>query len=259
MLTVRSAAKKCGTRRQLQTLVEAFTVSVLQILFPPRCCNCGEALAAADHKKLCRPCLEQVKFMHSPLCLACGAGLTSDLCSADRFCSSCLRQKPVFASARSVFHYQGPVKDLLHRLKFQADTRAAAALVYLFGEAKSPYCANDYDLIVPVPLFPGRLKKRGLNQALVLARIFFAEAPEKIEPNALIRMRNTAAQTELSGQQRRKNVRGAFKTKTKAAVSGKRICLVDDVYTTGATVLECAAVLVQDGAAGVDVLTCARA
>lgn len=114
------------------------------------------------------------------------------------------------------------------------------------------------DLIVPVPLHPQRLKERGLNQSVALARLFFPGSLRHLHPDVLVRKRNTPAQTSLNGLARRKNLRGAFAVAENALVQGRTVCLVDDVYTTGTTVSECSRTLLQAGAREVVVLTLAR-
>jgi ComF family protein len=117
---------------------------------------------------------------------------------------------------------------------------------------------SDLDLILPVPLHPGRLRQRGFNQSLLLARYFGRKHSIPLDFTALQRSRPTPPQTQLSGSQRQTNVRGAFQVRRPEGVSEKRILLIDDVFTTGATVRECAKVLLGAGAKQVDVLTLAR-
>jgi ComF family protein len=116
---------------------------------------------------------------------------------------------------------------------------------------------QEPDLILPVPLHRERLRQRGFNQALILARTFFPHLQARIETTALVRTRRTVAQTGLSGAARRKNIKGAFKA-VEAKVVGRKILLIDDVFTTGTTVNECARILCKAGAREVQVLTLAR-
>ncbi len=232
---------------------------LLELLYPPRCGCCGHPLLSAGDQKVCGPCREQVYFIDSPLCLCCGAGLSLDGGSQDRYCRSCLKALPLFDMARSLVYYRGPVRTLLHHLKFKADTRAAAVLGSLIENRERPFSTRLHDLIIPIPLHRARLQKRGLNQSLVLARMLFTDEDEKIRPTTLIRVKNTVAQTQLSGPERRKNLRGAFEVNPRIDPVGKKICLVDDIFTTGTTVTECTMILKRNGAAAVDVLTFARA
>lgn len=243
----------------MQSIPKLLLISFLQLLYPPRCGCCGDPVAAHFAGPICSACLNRVEVLSSPLCLKCGRGLSADGGSEDRYCGSCLKKPPVFNSARSCFSYQGSVRSLLHRLKYASDSSAAATLAKLIEKTGVLADAGSFEVIVPVPLHPSRLRRRGLNQALVLAKAIFAEEPEKIEPNMLIRVKNTVAQTRLSGSERRRNLHGAFAINPGAAIAGKRICLVDDIFTTGTTVSECARMLKKCGAEAVDILTCARA
>jgi len=115
------------------------------------------------------------------------------------------------------------------------------------------------DLIIPVPLHKKRLRQRGLNQSLILARLFFPGDRDKIDYTLLLRAEDTIPQTSLDGEKRRKNLRGAFKVPEPARIKNKSICLVDDVLTTGTTVSECSRTLIRAGAREVKVLTFTRA
>ncbi len=243
----------------MQSIPNLLLISFWQVLYPPRCGCCGDPVAAHSGSRVCRPCLDQIEVLRSPLCLKCGSGMSADGGSADRYCGVCLKRPPVFDSARSLFSYQGPVRSLLHRLKYASDAGAASTLISLVEETGIEAGLRSSELIVPVPLHRSRLRKRGLNQALVLARALFSQEPEKIKPAMLIRVKNTVAQTQLSGTERRRNLRGAFAMKPGATVAGKSVCLVDDIFTTGTTVTECARILKRSGAETVDILTCARA
>jgi ComF family protein len=216
-------------------------------------------MTIAEKRPLCTPCFSQIDFVGSPLCLRCGAGLNSEAGDEDRWCGPCLKAPPVFDTALSLVVYRGPVRRLLHQLKYSSDTRAAAVLGSLVGEEPVVERFPNHDLIVPVPLFRSRMQQRGLNQALVLADKLFPGQRQKIEPSLLLKVRETIAQTGLGGAERRRNLRGAFQLNPRADVAGKKICLVDDIFTTGTTVNECARILKRNQATVVDVLTYARA
>ncbi|NNF45828.1 MAG: ComF family protein [Desulfofustis sp.] len=240
-------------------MVDLLKANLLQILFPPYCCGCGQPLVDTDDRNWCCSCLARVVYVTSPLCPLCGMGLSSDAGDHDRWCFSCLKHQPPFDKARSLVQYGDPIRTLLHRLKFNADTRVTAGLRSLVKKGGGCFENKEYDLIVPVPLFPARLRKRGLNQALVLARIFFADQSEKIDPTILIKAKNTPAQSGLGGPARRKNLVGSILVKPGTKLEKMRICLVDDIFTTGATAFECSLILKEKGAANVDVVTFARA
>ena len=150
------------------------------------------------------------------------------------------------AEAVKVFKYNGKMYGL--------ETFAAMTRQYYLHH---PF--PEADLILPVPLHPKRLRKRGFNQALVLARKFFPKSKERIDPHVLERHQWTCAQTGLNGRERRRNVKNAFKVRNPEKIKNKKILLVDDVFTTGATVNECAGILRKSGATKVEVFTFARA
>jgi ComF family protein len=180
-------------------------------------------------------------------------------CTLGSGCVQWLAYQPPCRQARSCFRYAGPISVLLQRLKFQHDTGAAALLGQLARRYGPDIDSRDYDTIIPVPLHPHRLRQRGLNQSSVLAHSFFPEARSKIDTQTMIRVRNTMAQTSLDGQARRSNLFGAFEIAAGRSVRGVSVCLIDDVFTTGTTALECVRTLSRAGAAGVDVWTVARA
>jgi len=149
--------------------------------------------------------------------------------------------------------------DAISRLKYGGLTRLAGPLGNLLAEYQDPdFSLSDNNLIIPVPLHTRRLQERGFNQSLLLARQVSRRRSIPLNFTALHRARQTQPQTQLSGAERRKNVRGAFEVRQAAVVGGKRILLIDDVFTTGATVQECASVLGEAGASEVHVLTLAR-
>jgi ComF family protein len=235
--------------------------ALLDLLFPPRCGACGIAVGPGSGGRLCEQCSTEVSYLGSPICTCCGAPLSADGGREDRFCRFCLASRPAFDRARSLLHYRPPLSRLLHRFKFQGDTAAGACLSGLVahGQFNQMSVAQGCELIIPVPLHRSRLRARGMNQSLVLARLIFRSSAEKIRPSVLIRIKNTRSQTDLSGDERRQNLRGVFAVNPKKAVAGKRILLVDDVFTTGTTVDECAKTLKKQHAAEILVWTLARA
>ena len=146
----------------------------------------------------------------------------------------------------------------MHSLKYSCNTSGLETFRKLKKKSSSLKDLPEADFIFPVPLHAKRLRQRGYNQAQLLARAFFYKEKNKIKNDILTRCRNTPPQTGLDGAERRKNLKNAFCVNNKDLVSGKTILLVDDVFTTGTTVNECARVLVKAGADNVDVLTLAR-
>lgn len=231
----------------------SFVDGVLALFFPPRCHACRIARPSHPERQLCPHCLDQVAPYSGPYCRCCGRSLALGAGPAERLCGDCLRTPPPFDSGRSLLCYGPPVSTLLHRLKFQGDTAAARVLAGL----GSPGPANC-ELIIPVPLHRSRLQTRGLNQSLVLARRFFPAERDKIVVDLLARPKKTIPQTGLDGNQRRRNLKGAFGVARPGMVRGRTVLVVDDVFTTGTTLAECARTLKMAGAAQVHVWTLAR-
>jgi len=231
----------------------------VELIFPRRCYFCGITLPHPG-QVICADCLAGIHYLQSPLCSCCGRELP-DSSGGDHLCGVCLRRPPVYTWARAVVCYEAPVSQLLHRLKYAADTRTLPVLAQVvtpLTETLRGHFQGESDRVIPVPLFSARLKNRGLNQSLLLARLFFPQAGNALLVDALIRTRNTPPQTTLDGLARRRNLRAAFAVRDPAAIQGRRIFLVDDVLTTGTTVIECGKALKAAGAAEIRVVTVAR-
>lgn len=235
-----------------------FWRALFDFFFPPKCPLCGENQESLPDERPCPACLSQIKFFSSPRCPRCGISFHS-ASESDHLCSECLTEQRYFTKARAICQYDGLIVEAISRFKYGGVTRLARPLASLMAEYRDPeFLLPDFDLILPVPLHPGRLRQRGFNQSLLLARYFGRKHSIPLEFTALRRARPTQPQTRLSGSERQTNVRGAFEVRKPEVVAEKRILLIDDVFTTGATVRECAKVLLASRAKRVDVLTLAR-
>jgi ComF family protein len=219
----------------------------LDLLFPPRCVGCGE-----QGVFLCRACVEAMPRALPPRCPLCW--------QPDRrgeMCSRCAQARPTFAGARSLYLFQGPVREAVHALKYNhlsalARPMAAQMAVYLEAEAL------PVDIVVPVPLFGRRQRLRGYNQSALLAREVGRLLGLPLAEGGLVRRRDTPPQARsVDAEARRRNVAGAF-VGERRRVEGRRVLLIDDVMTTGATLDACAQALRQAGGASVWTLTFAR-
>jgi ComF family protein len=151
-----------------------------------------------------------------------------------------------------------PLSTAIHKFKYNRELSIGKTLAQL-AAASYPFTGKQYDIILPVPLHLERLRWRGFNQALLLSKAVGAAHHVAVDPFVLERSRPTVPQTQLTGKERRTNVKGAFAVSVPKQVEDKRVLLVDDVYTSGATVRECAQTLTNAGAQVVDVFTLARA
>ena len=233
---------------------------LLDLLFPAVCPVCGHRSDDARHRPFCAPCWDNLPLLTGPACRICGepfAGLADDLA-----CEACLRAPPPFDYARAVAAYRDGMRTAIHALKYRRRTTLAPPLARLLADVGSrvlPAAPGDLaDAIVPVPLHPGRLAERGFNQAELLAAPCAARWRLPLLSYALTRRRPTRPQTELDAAARRANVAGAFAVAQPGEVAGRRLLLVDDVLTTGATASAAAHALGQSGAASVGILVLAR-
>lgn len=199
-----------------------------------------------------------VTFLDNPLCARCGTPFTYPA-YVDMECPACLARPPAFSKARSAFVYDAVSRPLVLSLKHAGRTDALAAYGRWMARAGSELLF-EADLLIPVPLHPGRLRKRRFNQSFLLARALSNASGVAIAPHALARVRDTSTQGGLSAKSRARNVAGAFRVRERrrAEVDGKRIVIVDDVHTTGATLSACARALKRAGAADVTAITLAR-
>jgi len=165
-----------------------------------------------------------------------------------------------FTSARAAFVFDGTVKELIHRLKYGKKVHISRPLALQAARHLAPFITESgAELIIPVPLHGKRLRQRGFNQAVLIAGVFAKAWHLPLSRNNLCRIRWTEPQIHLSFNDRVNNVRGAFAVNDPSQIAGRRLVLVDDVYTTGSTVAECAKVLKKAGAGEVYVATIARA
>ncbi len=236
----------------------SFWREFIDFFLPPKCPLCGNTAAAPRDGQPCAVCVSRIRFIAHPRCPRCGRGYGTDA-GDDHLCSTCLTEGRRFHKARSVGAYEGLLLEAIARFKFRGVAYLAYPLGTLLAEYDDPdFAFQEIDLVIPVPLHPQRLRARGYNQSLLLARRVSRRRSLPLNFTALVRARPTVPQTQLSGPERQKNIRGAFEVRDAARIRGKKILLIDDVFTTGATVQECARVLLRAGAERVDVLTVAR-
>jgi len=229
---------------------------VLAVLLAPACACCGEPLDAPLAGPVCAACWRTVVPLVPPLCEHCGEPLPSWRALALTLgrCSRCRRAPPLVARTASAGSYEGTLREAIHAMKYGGRRTIARPLATLM-HAAGPLVLTGADVVVPVPLHPGRLRARGFNQAMDLARPLGPPVA-----GLLRRVRATHPQSELPAARRHANVRDAFAVTSHAAAwLGATAVLVDDVRTTGATLEACAGTLRAAGVREVRALTAARA
>jgi ComF family protein len=229
------------------------------LFFPSSCQICEAFLEEIGEKVICRECLGELKSVDSPFCLCCGAFF--DGAGEPHLCGDCLRDRPPFTRHRSGGRYDGTLKDLILLYKyrgFEVLSRVLADFV-LLGLGGEEDLWSGVEAVVPVPLHPAKERKRGFNQAVLLAKALARRRNLPIVKRRLVKTRPTSAQTSLQAGEREINLKGAFRVRRASGLIGKVVLLVDDVYTTGATVRECSRTLKRAGVREVRAVTIARA
>jgi ComF family protein len=243
--------------------------SLLAALFPSDCRICQASLFSISRLPVCSSCLESMKPIELARCNVCGDLLAAgDSGFGDARCASCAAEEPAFERAVNYGAYTGALRQLIHLLKYER-VRAAAHPLARLTAAACLQLEGDIDVeelvMIPVPVHKLRMRSRGFNQAELIARaaqrgIEGATGRRlTLDVTALLRVRFAESQVGLTAEERRQQIRGAFKVIARERVKGREILLVDDVLTTGATASECARELRQAGAGRVWVVTPARA
>ena len=230
----------------------------IDIVLPPRCLSCG-VITQRTHQ-LCGSCWGDVRFISDPVCSCCGLPFSYSVDGEDEaLCAGCLHELPNFKKNRSVMVYDDASKSMIlgfkHGDRIDATPGFAAWLENIGRDL-----LEEADIIIPVPLHRLRLLKRKYNQAALLARTLSKSTGKEYQPQLLMRHKHTPPQGHLSFNQRHDNVRGAFSVNPKHLedIKDKNILIIDDVYTTGATLKECTKTLLKAGVKSVNCLTLAR-
>jgi len=237
-------------------------LQLIDILYPPRCHLCGRFLypteGALHLKYLCAECRAALAPVTHPLCTVCGNPFPVSA-GQDHLCENCLRSNPWYDLVRAPYLYSGPLMEAVQRFKYKSETHLISTLGPLLSSFAGGYISHLQEiLIIPVPLHRRRLRERGFNQSLLLARAVSKHLGARLDYLSLGRSKYTTPQTGLSKEKRKKNVKDAFLVVNPGRVRGQIILLVDDVFTTGHTLNECARTLKRSGARTVICLTLAR-
>lgn len=230
--------------------------AALDAILPPRCAATGEIV---DAQGMLSPGFwPELQFIESPFCKTCGLPFSFNIAN-DALCAACMEHEPVFDQSRSAVTYNDASRKLVLAFKYGDRLHSVDTFVpWMLRAGQS--LIDQTDIIVPVPLHARRLRERRFNQSALLAQAIAAKSGKKHIPDALLRIRQTPPQNGLNAKERNKNVQGAFTVNGDhtSALHDRNILLIDDVFTTGATLNECARILKQAKAATVNVLTIAR-
>lgn len=238
---------------------QEFVTAALDLLFPRNCQACGQPLTEKEHGVICGVCLATVKWIEPPCCLRCSLPFCGAV-EGPFECGYCKEMEFHFSGAVAAALARGVVRLAIHEFKYNGKLYFAPHLVdwiVTAGCARVDWSAVDG--IVPIPLHPRKQREREFNQAEILADALGKAFKKPVWNRCLRRVRDTPTQTHLNRQERIANLRRAFAVRPDTALKRARVLLVDDVFTTGATLDACAKVLRKAGAADVRVLTVARA
>jgi len=239
--------------------VTTVLTALAELLFPSLCLTCGRILLERRAHFLCPECSSGIRFIVSPLCPICGIPFPAEE-GPDHTCGDCILSHRHIGAARSLGVYEAVLLNAIYAFKYGGNLTLGEKLGQLMADHLYPsFRIEDYSLIIPVPLHPRRLRQRGFNQSVILARQIAKRRGVAMDFRALRRIVDTESQAGLKKEERRSNIRKAFDISGPEGIRGKRILLVDDVYTTGSTLAECARILLKGGADAVGALTLARA
>ena len=231
--------------------------AVINIIFPRRCLICDRDVS--DTHKICKACCSNIKYITSPICNKCGFPFVADT-GRDHLCGNCLCSRVYFTKARAVGYHEGVLQEAVHQFKYNKRTILSKPLgALMVSHAHDSLDIKSYDYLVPVPLHYKRLRERGFNQSLSLTRHISKRHGVPIDFRSLKRIKWDRPQINLSKKEREQNVKGVFYLNTKSELVNKDVLLIDDDYTSGATVNECAKVLMTAGIKRVDIFTLCKA
>ncbi len=231
---------------------------VSDIIFPPQCLACAEIINGLAKQVFCCGCQDKINFITNNFCPICGIPFLVSP-AGSHICGNCLENRPNFLQARAVASFDAVIMDAIHKFKYGRSISTGSSLgSFMAGFSFPDFDFSMYSLLIPVPLHIKRLRDRGFNQSLLLAKEMGKKHNLPINFSLLKRSKFTLTQTGLNKAEREKNVKEAFVITDKKTVAGESIILIDDVYTTGATINECAKVLLKAGAQKVAVLTLSR-
>lgn len=246
-----------------QNMIEYIKEGLLNFVFPLDCKICEKPIRESKGYSICEDCFKTIELIERPYCAKCGKPLIpTDFFKQNReiLCLDCKRKKYSFEFSRSTGIYDKVLKKCIHLFKYYGEKKLAKPLGKLMVDSlvKNDEFKRKIDLIIPVPLHKNDLKKRGFNQSVLLGKVTGDYLSIPVRENVLVKKKLTPFQVNLSKKERKINILGAFSVEKPGEIKGKNILILDDVFTTGATVEECTKELMKARAKNIFVLTLAR-
>ena len=234
-------------------MIQQLFETAITFLFPAQCKVCEKNIGLESIPYLCKGCWDRLEIVTPPWCEICG------IQNVDGVCNVCATNPPRFGKLRTVAFYDAILQRIIHLYKFEKRRSLAKHLSYMMVNHLPKDCnLKEYDYILPIPIHKKRLRERGFNQSTLIAQGISNEIGIDICTDAIVRSKNTSPQSSLTRDARQTNVVGAFEIKNRNLIRGKRILILDDVFTTGATVNEAVNILWNEDPIEIDVLTLAR-
>jgi len=246
-----------------QSMIKYIKEGFLNFVFPLNCKICKKPIQESKGYSICEDCFKTIELIEQPYCIKCGKPLVpTDFFKQNReiLCLDCKIKKYSFEFSRSTGIYDKVLKKCIHLFKYYGEKKLAKALGKLMVDylLKNGEFENKLDLIIPVPLHKNDLKKRGFNQSVLLGKVVGDYFSIPVRESVLVKKKLTPFQVNLSKKERSKNILRAFSVEKPKEIKGKNILILDDVFTTGSTVEECAKELMKARAKNIFVLTLAR-
>ena len=240
----------------------SFLKTLAKFIFPDKCLICNSKINIAPNFLLCHYCLKSIRIIKDPTCPCCGFPFPSDnilLYNQNYRCGLCRKDEPILNKTISIFYYEIKLREAIHKFKYHKNLSLGKVLAELMiSNIPGKMSFSKFDCIIPVPLHKKKLKERGFNQSLILSKKIGQYFNLPVVYDNLKRIRYTEAQTNLSHAKRKKNVKNAFSLRNPNNLKNKDILLIDDIYTTGSTINECAKTLKKAGVNKIFALTLAR-
>ncbi|WP_058485998.1 ComF family protein [Defluviitalea phaphyphila] len=219
---------------------------ILNIIYPPKCIFCNTIIPIQKEKGICDDCKKSLPFIKEKVCQKCGKPI--DNIEERNTCFDCIKYPPIYDKGWALLVYEGIVRDMIYRFKYGGHKEYAVYLgVLMANKIKNENIKEKFDLIIPIPMHLKKKRIRGYNQSEELAKIISKQLKIPIDITILTRIKETKPQSGLSITQRKNNLKKAFKIKQNTDLKGKKILLIDDIYTTGSTINTCANILKKKG------------
>jgi len=225
---------------------QSFGDKIIELIYPNTCVLCEKILVYGERRGICSSCEVTYPYLQDQLCAHCGKPLLDEM---KEKCFDCRKGKSYYESGRSMWVYEEKVREALHAFKYKGHKEKGRLFAKELVRYYNRLTTWEVDCVIPVPLYRKKEKERGYNQAVLIGQYFARSYGVRFEKYGLIRIKATLPQKELKDQERLENMRQAFEAKEK--VRGKKILLIDDIYTTGTTINACAKALKNKGASTV--------